>query len=114
MNAAGTTPCADEHTVVVRDAAPGTPVLSHDNQDGDGNYTVTTNKWWGTQATGYVLYENGVEIDRQVLEPGGGGEAQSTSTFVTGRATGTYRYVAVLTNATGETHSREVAVRVRR
>jgi len=114
VNAAGTTPCADEHTVVVTDASPGTPSVAHDNGDGDGSYTVTTTKWWGTQATGYVLYENDVEIDRHALEPGTGGEAQATTTFVTGRAPGTYRYVAVLTNDAGETRSREVVVRVRR
>ncbi|MFI2104598.1 phosphodiester glycosidase family protein [Isoptericola sp. NPDC019693] len=114
VNAAGTTPCANEHTVRVTDANPGTPVLSHDNQDGDGDYVVTANKWWGTQATGYVLYEDGVEVDRQELVPGSGGEAQAASTVVTGQDPGTYRYVAVLTNAAGETRSKELTVRVRR
>ncbi|MFE5340566.1 phosphodiester glycosidase family protein [Isoptericola sp. NPDC056578] len=114
VNAAGTTPCAGPHTVRVVDANPGTPVLSHDNHDGDGDYAVTTTKWWGTQATGYVLYEDGVEIDRQELVPGAGGEAQHATTAVTGREPGTYRYVAVLTNAAGETRSKELTVRVRR
>ncbi len=113
VNAAGATPCKKAHTVVVKDANPGKPALSHDNTDRDGDYTVTMNKWWGTQATGYVLYEDGVEIDRQELEPGTGGEAQATSTFVTGREPGTYTYVAVLTNDAGETRSRELTVRVR-
>ncbi|ACQ79326.1 metallophosphoesterase [Beutenbergia cavernae DSM 12333] len=113
VNAAGVTPCAGPHTVLVRDANPGPVVLSHDNYDGDGGYTVVANKWWGTQATGYVLYEDGVEIDRQELTPGVGGAAQSASTLVTDREPGTYRYVAVLTNAAGETRSAEIAVRVR-
>jgi hypothetical protein len=113
VNAAGATPCPKPHTVVVRDANPGTPVLSHDNTDRDGDYTVTMNKWWGTQATGYVLYEDGVEIDRQELVPGAGGEAQAATTFVTGREPGTYTYVAVLSNDAGETRSRELTVRVR-
>jgi len=118
VNAAGTTPCAGPHTVRVTDANPGTPVLSHDDASdgaaGDGAYAVTMHKWWGTQATGYVLYEDGVEIDRQELVPGTGGEAQSATTSVVGREPGTYRYVALLTNDAGETRSRELTVRVRR
>jgi hypothetical protein len=113
VNAAGTTPCRNAHTVKVTDANPGTPVLSHDNHDRDGDYSVTTNKWWGTQATGYALYEDGVEIDRQQLTPGTGGEAQSATTLVTDREPGTYTYVAVLTNDVGETRSKELRVRVR-
>ncbi|WP_454042162.1 phosphodiester glycosidase family protein [Cellulosimicrobium sp. Marseille-Q8652] len=112
-NAAGVTPCAGSHTVRVTDANPGTPDLSHDNHDRDGDYTVTVNKWWGTQATGYALYEDGVEIDRQELVPGEGGAAQSASTVLTGQAPGRYAYVAVLTNAAGETRSREITVTVR-
>ncbi|WP_429762752.1 phosphodiester glycosidase family protein [Isoptericola nanjingensis] len=114
VNAAGTTPCAGPHTVRVTDANPGTPTLSHDNGDGDGDYVVAMDKWWGTQATGYVLYEDGVEVDRQELVPGTGGEAQSAATVLADRDPGTHRYVAVLTNAAGETRSKEMAVRVRR
>lgn len=114
VNAAGTTPCAGPHTVRVTDANPGTPTLSHDNGDGDGDYVVAMDKWWGTQATGYVLYEDGVEVDRQELVPGTGGEAQSAATVLADREHGTHRYVAVLTNAAGETRSKEMAVRVRR
>ncbi|MFE7404964.1 phosphodiester glycosidase family protein [Isoptericola sp. NPDC057559] len=113
VNAAGTTPCAGSHTVRVTDANPGTPTLSHDNGDGDGDYAVTMHKWWGTQATGYVLYEDGVEVDRQELVPGTGGDAQSATTVLTARAAGAHRYVAVLTNAAGETRSKELTVRVR-
>ncbi|GAA1730627.1 hypothetical protein GCM10009809_27740 [Isoptericola hypogeus] len=113
VNAAGTTACANVHTVRVTEAGPGVPVLSHDNHDGDGAYTVTMDKWWGTQATGYVLLEDGVEIDRQDLTRGSGGAAQSATTVVTGREPGTHRYVGVLSNATGETRSRELSVVVR-
>ncbi|MCK9794281.1 phosphodiester glycosidase family protein [Isoptericola sp. 4D.3] len=118
VNAAGTTPCAAPHTVRVTDANPGTPTLSHgngsDDVPGDGDYVVSMHKWWGTQATGYVLYEDGVEVDRQQLVPGTGGDAQSAATVLTGRQPGTHRYVAVLTNAAGETRSKELTVRVRR
>lgn len=98
-------------TVRVRNAAPGQPVLSHDNGDGDGSYTLTTNLWWGTNGTEYRLFENGVLIDTQALVADSPNPQQAT-TAVTGRAPGTYVYRAELANALGTTSSREVTVRV--
>lgn len=100
-------------TVPVTAASPGTPEVSSDNRDKDGSYTITMNMWWGTNATTYRLYENGVLIDEQPLIVDGR-NAQSATTAVTGRATGEYRYEAVLSNAQGETRSKPLAVKVTR
>ncbi|TNU76033.1 G-D-S-L family lipolytic protein [Miniimonas arenae] len=100
-------------TVQVTTANPGAPVLSSDNWDGDGSYTVTTSMWWGTNATSYRLYENGVLVDTRALVPNGR-NAQIVHSTLTGRAPGTYTYTAVLANAAGETTSQPLQVRVTR
>ena len=100
-------------TVKVTAANPGTPVLSHDNWDGDGSYTVTTNLWWGTNATEYRLYEDGVLIDTQSLTANGF-NAQQAVTTVSGRAVGTHVYRAELSNPLGSTSSPDLKVKVTR
>ncbi|MBP2436549.1 chitinase N-terminal domain-containing protein [Microbacterium amylolyticum] len=112
INQHGTTACASA-TVKVKDAAPGKVVLSHDNRNGkSSDYTVSTNMWWGTNATAYRLYENGELIDEQELTAQTPA-AQAVATRIEGRGAGTYAYVAVLSNAAGETESKEVVVRVK-
>src|SRR5690606_763277 len=54
-------------TVRVKDAAPGVPVLSHDNWDRDGKYTVSADMWWGTNATSYRFLENGVVVSEDSI-----------------------------------------------
>ncbi|PPK97767.1 fibronectin type 3 domain-containing protein [Kineococcus xinjiangensis] len=100
-------------TVKVTRAAPAKPALSDDNHDGDGTYTLTTNLWWGTNATEYRLYENGELIDTQALTANGR-EAQQASTTVTGRPVGEHTYRAELSNAQGTTSSKEITVKVKR
>ncbi|MEO3927763.1 carboxypeptidase regulatory-like domain-containing protein [Micromonosporaceae bacterium B7E4] len=99
-------------TVTVTDAAPGTPQLGSDNWDGDGDYTVRMNMWWGTNATEYRLYEDGVLVDTQQLGPATP-NAQYAATARTGRAAGTHTYVAELVNAAGTTRSAPLTVAVR-
>lgn len=111
INAAGTT-ATSSVAVKVADAAPAAPVLSHDNRDKDGNYTVTANLWWGTNGTSYRLYENGVLIDEQALEAASP-NAQQARTAIAGRAPGTYTYVAEFANAAGATSSKAITVTVR-
>ncbi|TYP78887.1 OmpL47-type beta-barrel domain-containing protein [Paenibacillus methanolicus] len=97
--------------VQVTDAAPGKPVLSHDNWDGDGSFRVTMNMWWGTNATEYRLYENGQLIDSTALAAATPG-AQSAVTAMNGKAPGVYEYEAVLVNAAGTTSSAKITVQV--
>ncbi|MCG7384439.1 chitinase N-terminal domain-containing protein [Paenibacillus sp. ACRRY] len=98
-------------TVQVANAAPGKAVLSQDNWDGDGNYKVTMNLWWGTNATEYRLYENDVLIDTQALKAATP-SAQSAATDLSGRANGTYTYRAELVNSAGVTSTETITVQV--
>lgn len=107
-NGRGATAC-DPVTVTVKDANPGKPVLSHNNWDQNGDYTVTMNMWWGTNGTIYKLYENNVLVDTQSLAAASPG-AQSAGTPISGKAAGTYRYKAELINAAGATESQEITV----
>ncbi|MDR6881137.1 OmpL47-type beta-barrel domain-containing protein [Bacillus sp. 3255] len=109
-NSFGTT-TSSPLVVKVTDAAPGKPVLSQDNWDGDGSYKVSMNMWWGTNATEYRLYENGVLIDTQALTAATPG-AQNAVTAITGRGVGVYEYRSELVNAGGVTSSEKVTVRV--
>jgi hypothetical protein len=99
-------------TVTVTDASPGQAVLSNDNWDGDGSYNVSMNLWWGTNATGYELYENGVLVDTQALQAHTPG-AQSAVTAISGKAPGTYEYEVILRNPAGETRTEKMIVTVR-
>ncbi|MGF6824264.1 arabinogalactan endo-1,4-beta-galactosidase [Microbacterium sp. ZKA21] len=99
-------------TVTVKDAAPGVPALAADNHDGDGNYTVTADLWWGTNATGYRLYEDGELLtagDLVAKTPG----AQHVEMSIGDRAVGTHTYVVEFVNAAGVTESKPLTVRVR-
>lgn len=111
VNSRGTT-ATQPLTVVVTDAAPGAPVLAHDNWDGDGAYTVRADMWWGTNASSYRFLENDVEVgagELTVASPA----AQSAALTVTDKAPGTYRYIVEFRNAAGTTASKPLVVTVR-
>ncbi|MBB6023409.1 DNA/RNA endonuclease YhcR with UshA esterase domain [Paenibacillus sp. JGP012] len=110
INAKGATR-SDELTINIAHAAPGKAVLSQNNWDGDGDYTVTMNLWWGTNATEYRLYENDVLIDTQSLSAATPA-AQMAKTDLSSRANGTYTYRAELVNAAGVTSTEMITVQV--
>ncbi|GAA1888453.1 hypothetical protein GCM10009715_37930 [Paeniglutamicibacter psychrophenolicus] len=110
-NAAGTTETATL-VVKVRDANPAAPAISLEGTKFADSYTVHTNLWQGTNATGYTLYENGIAIDTQDLASATPA-AQKAETPFTDKAPGTYRYVAELSNAAGSTRSKTLVVTVK-
>ncbi|WP_051250985.1 LamG-like jellyroll fold domain-containing protein [Paenibacillus harenae] len=110
-NAFGTTACSPL-VVTVTDAAPGKPVLSHNNWDGDGNFDVTMNMWWGTNGSEYRLYENGELIDTKTLSVATP-NAQKAVTNISGKAPGLYEYRAVLLSAADETSSETITITVK-
>lgn len=110
INSSGTT-ASEELTVTVTHAAPAAPVLSSNNWDGDGNFDIQMNMWWGTNGTTYRLYENGVLIEEQTLAAASP-QAQAASTAIRGKAVGSYEYRAELVNGSGATSSNTITVQV--
>ena len=110
-NAAGTTKTATL-VVKVKDANPAQPVIDLEGAKFAKDYTLTTNLWWGTNATKYTLYENGTVVDEQTLTAATPA-AQKASTSFADKAPGTYRYTAVLGNAAGSTESKTLVVKVK-
>ncbi|WP_176706141.1 OmpL47-type beta-barrel domain-containing protein [Paenibacillus hemerocallicola] len=110
INAFGTTG-SDVLTVVVAQATPAKPVLSHNNWDGRRSFDVSMNMWWGTNGTTYNLYENGVRIDNQVFADDSP-NAQTAVTMLRDRKPGTYLYRGELVNYAGIASSDVMAVQV--
>lgn len=99
-------------TVKVKDAAPGRPVVSTDNWDKDGDFTVTANLWWGTNATSYAFYLDGNKVGEGDLTANTP-ETQTATLQLTGVAQGTHTINVTFTNANGSTESKLLAVKVK-
>ncbi|MET0297872.1 MAG: glycosyl hydrolase 53 family protein [Microbacterium sp.] len=100
-------------TVTVRDAAPGTPVLSHDNWDGDGAFAVTANLWWGTNASSYRFFQDDVLVKEGALAARTPA-AQSAVLAVVGAPKGVHRYRVEFVNAAGVASSAQLSVTVKK
>lgn len=99
-------------TVTIRNAAPSTPVVSHDNWDKDDTFTVSANLWWGTNATSYRFELDGAEVGSGSLSAATP-SAQHAAVDLVGIAPGAHTLVAVFVNEHGETSSKPVTVTVR-
>ncbi|WP_434811889.1 GH32 C-terminal domain-containing protein [Microbacterium sp. bgisy189] len=100
-------------TVTVTQANPARPVLSHDNWDGDGDFRLTANLWWGTNATSYRVYEGDTLLAEGPLTAATPG-AQRATFDVRGAHVGSHVYRVEFANAVGATSSNLLAVQVRR
>jgi hypothetical protein len=98
--------------VTVKDAAPGTPVLSSDDWDRDGTFTLAADLWWGTNATSYTFREGSTVIGSGSLNAATP-DAQRATVAVSGAAPGTHTYTVTFTNAAGSTTSKALSVKVR-
>ncbi|WP_344096741.1 glycosyl hydrolase 53 family protein [Microbacterium deminutum] len=112
INSKGTTK-VQPVTVVVTQANPAKPAISDDNNDGDGTYSVTANLWWGTNATSYRFFENGVIVGQGTLTAATPG-AQRAVLKVTGKPKGTYDYRVEFVNSAGSTSSNALTVKVKK
>lgn len=100
-------------TVSVTQASPGVPIISHDNWDGDGAFTLSANLWWGTNATSYRFYDGETLIGEGSLTAKTPA-AQVARLALTGQATGAHAYRVEFRNAAGSTSSITLPVTVAR
>ncbi len=106
-NSQGTTP-TKSITVQVTDASPGEPVLSHDDWDGDGTFTLSADLWWGTNADAWRLLQDGVEVASGSLEAATPA-AQHVEVPFTGLE-GAHEFVIEFSNGAGTTASEPLTV----
>lgn len=97
---------------------PGKPTITHDNWDNDGDYVITSNMWYGNNATCYILYEKRGKTGTYKLAETGtltddSPNAQSISINIEGKTVpGTYWYYIDVRNKYGSTTSDEISVTV--
>lgn len=97
---------------------PGEPKISHDNWDNDGNYVITSNMWYGNNATRYILYEKRGKTGTYKIADTGiltddSPNAQSISINIEGKnVPGTYWYYIDVRNKYGSTVSDEISATV--
>ncbi|WP_404431320.1 hypothetical protein LG299_14115 [Microbacterium lacus] len=97
--------------VTIAATPPAKPVLSNNNWDNNGTFTVTANLWSGVNASGWELTENGITVGSGALTPNTP-QAQAVAVNITGRPLGSYTYVMKFTNLDGTTSSDPMVVNV--
>lgn len=98
-------------SVTVTDAAPGKPVVSTDSWDGDGDFTATANLWWGTNATSYAFFLDGVKVGDGSLTADTPNPQSATLTLA-GVSPGTHTLSVTFANESGSSTSDPVTVQV--
>ncbi|WP_432403908.1 glycosyl hydrolase family 18 protein [Wukongibacter sp. M2B1] len=89
--------------------APGKPILNNDNNDNDGNYSVTMTMESGNNGTSWKLFENNELIHTEDLNDNSPNK-QIASYSITNKADGTYTYSCELINKFGTVASDEMTV----
>ncbi|NQX12687.1 endo-1,4-beta-xylanase [Microbacteriaceae bacterium VKM Ac-2855] len=111
VNSHGTT-ATSTTKVVVKDAAPAMPVVSHDNWDKDGNFTATADLWWGTNATSYTFFLDGTPVGSGPLTAQTPA-AQKAHVVLQGVTRGVHVLTVAFSNTYGTTTSRPTSVTVK-
>ncbi len=83
---------------------PGTPSLSQNKWNGEADYTITMDMWWGNNGTLFELLENGAVVASRALTDASP-TAQRVAVAFSGKANGSYAYQCRLTNRFGTTAS---------
>lgn len=97
---------------------PGKPAITHDNWDNDGEYIISSNMWYGNNATCYVLYEKkGKTGAYKAIKTGtltdDSPNAQCFTIDISGKTMpGTYWYYIEVKNKYGGASSDEISVSV--
>ena len=86
---------------------PGAPSIEQTKWNGDADFGLRMNMWWGNNGTLAELIENGKVIASVTFEDNSP-SAQSYTFNISGKANGTYAYQVKLTNSFGSTVSNTV------
>jgi hypothetical protein len=87
-----------------QDGPPAKPTIQIQNYDHVGDFPIVWNKWYGTSATSWELYEDGAKVQSGSVAPNGTGP-QSVTMPIAGKLLGVYTYQVKLINASGSTWS---------
>lgn len=90
---------------------PSVPIVSHNNWQNNPNYTISSDMWWGVNATSISLYENNSLISTKTLIDNSP-SAQHAEWNITGKPNGSYSYYVKADNINGSVMSDVITVNV--